>query len=481
MAWGPSAETNIQEYVAGLPDTNNGPFYIMLWNEPDMTGGMLGCAACPCNPFSDCDPSGCGIIPSQLSTLPDGTTTSIFAYGCGVKDGITSVAEIASETVTARSGFANSADYLAQWNNWLHTHTQARIATPAMANEAWIKKGCAGWGVQADYSDWTSACTPFGDNDPDLRIQPCYACSVQQKCDCEDDDPPSCAYCSNPGSCTCGAVFCTRDENGGPSPYPNGCNGDPVVWKGDPSDATCTTACSCKNCGTFASDFAAPGGCRCNGWLSVLKNAMGVDWNDPVNGYDIINMHAYGNCAHTIKLRILGYLKVFQSTVRTVTYSGGDPGAAESYVLDATGGTQEVWLTEVACVYNKNQEASGATAVVTRFIQDLLYSTTVQCTASDLQTDKDDCTADDAMLSDEKSNTVSLPGLLTNGQFSFNGATKTWYEHGFGGFTWFAASHFPGFQFPCTFDDDFADSIESSVWDGAGQLNEIWAALLNNT
>lgn len=187
-------------------------------------------------------------------------------------------------------------------------------------------------------------------------------------------------------------------------------------------------------------------GGACNGWLDLVKSADSQWWDKS----DMINIHCYNRFAHLVKLHVLETIAIFKDDIHS--------------------GKKQVWLTECACIYSKSDIQGTTTQKVTaKFAKDLLWNFT---DVNDLES-----SCKDTVASYNKFNMPEkLPGFRSNDTFTYLGKTGSWYEHGFGAFTWFTAVDFAGFNTGCS--NDFSDVITSNIWTD-GKLNEIWNALIN--
>lgn len=221
-------------------------------------------------------------------------------------------------------------------------------------------------------------------------------------------------------------------------------------------DAPCT-GCNTKNCNGMALDESCQEtcwlntssstkkpGCTCNGWLDLVKSADQRWWDMT----DFINIHCYHRIAHMVKLHILEYMYVFKEDVQS--------------------GKKKIWLSECACIYTSADIINSSPEEVSaNFVRDLLWNTTDASNVGD--------TCKNLLDSYTKYGVPSsLPGLRTWDTFTFQGKTGSWYDHGFGAFTWFTAKDFPGFGTGCK--DEFAPTINSNIWSNE-QPNDVFSAL----
>lgn len=227
------------------------------------------------------------------------------------------------------------------------------------------------------------------------------------------------------------------------------CNGIPFANLG-PGD-------ECKNSCYLDVNGKKRDGCYCHGWLSLAKAAK-PDGDKWWNKSDIINIHSYSRYAHLIKLKIIGYMYIFPTIIKR-TY---DP-KTKQYSTDS--GIQELWLTECGCIPTPEDLSKyGDEKITATFVRDLLwYSTSI---TSEM---KQQCPG----ITNSYGAPQYLPGLRTMDTFTYQGKTGSWYEHGFGAFTWFTGQ-LGGFNVGC---GPHVGTINASVWDSQGRLNDVWKAL----
>jgi len=480
MDWGGNANKVI-DYLAQQGEDN--VIAVLSLNEPDMIGGFIRKGYCPsydqgnfyywpAGGWNSCDPSGVGIIPELCiaeGAEPGACSGDIaFPYGCEEKDGITAIPDEESQTW---KNFKNLA-------KGLHDNFYSKIykplkATPVMSQRASIANGCAGWQSSDSLGEqWSAACDESpGDGNLTAKPMACVNCPGS-----EGDDT-----CTNSGgtagckgtldclSSSCDAdtvcpwfaevgtegnitgptnpaeekppadknyITCNTDAGGGElNTWTNGGNGYPIVYFGTDEEKSCKSACTM---GGASPDNPLHNYCGCNGWMELYKSAGSDHWDD----LDIINVHAYGNDAYIIKARMLEYFSVFKEDFK------------------GWGGKKVLWLTEVACIYDKGVSGDEKYTVPAEFLYELLWA--------DSNKPKCDLLTDD--MPDK------LPGFGTDDKFTWEGATKSWFDFGFTGFTWFSSTEFPGFDCPCGA-SPASDSIESGLWDKDGKLSPIWDAL----
>jgi hypothetical protein len=165
-------------------------------------------------------------------------------------------------------------------------------------------------------------------------------------------------------------------------------------------------------------------GCVCHGWLSLLKAAAlnGNNdrhkkwWNDTLK---IISIHAYYKYSHHVKNKILQYMDEFKDDI-------------------AKG--KEIWLTEVAYVSEKDDDAHIPEYIKesAEFAKTLLYENSIY--------NKIPACNDVTFISDAKRD---LPGLLTTTPFLFNGKIASWFDHGLTCVTWFCVEIWANFLTGC--------------------------------
>jgi hypothetical protein len=128
---------------------------------------------------------------------------------------------------------------------------------------------------------------------------------------------------------------------------------------------------------------------------------------------------------------------------------------------------KELWLTETACVYSSTATKTQTPEQINvAFINDLFWRTT-----TDPQPTEQSC-----LSYASHGLPAALPGLRTNTPFLLNGRSASWYDHGLGGVSWFAASPFSGFATECA--QDFAPLPDSGLFTVTGETNKVFAALL---
>ena len=399
MVW--CAAGSLRDKDSNLITLNKNTKYMFSWNEPDMLGTVMGW-----NKKIGDILSSCGFLSNNVPYYYD--KGNLLVYGNMIKGGIDSITAASSDdkdtmyTEIASVLYNQATDIKNQIPN-------VKLATPVMAMDADISLGCSGYSPLT--SGTTGGCIDSG------------ASTVQVK---ENTLAIVCSNC---------------DQTGGI------CKG---VCNGVPLDSNCKNTCYLDINGKKRD------GCFCNGWLSLVKNAdINNQW---WNKCDIINIHAYGRYAHSIKLKLIGYMYIFPEIIKR-TYNPN----TKTYSINSNG--PELWLTECACVPTpKDLTSLGAEKINASFIRDLLwYDTSI---------------TDD--MSKNCSGTINsygapnyLPGLRTMNTFTYQGKTGSWYEHGFGAFTWFTGM-LNGFDVGC---GEYVGSINASIWDTNYKLNDVWTAL----
>ena len=174
----------------------------------------------------------------------------------------------------------------------------------------------------------------------------------------------------------------------------------------------------------------------------------------------IINIHIYNRFAHQVKLNVLEYLHHFKDEILTRSHDGK---------IKKDG--KELWLTENACIYTDGDlQDKTSEQVQAEFVQQVLWLDT-QLTPE--QQNNAACTDWSAVNAP-----TTLPGLATTDRFEWGGETLSWYERGFGGYTWFSAAHFPGFPTSCS--TQFAAYLNSSIFSSSGEPNAVFNALMGS-
>ncbi len=204
--------------------------------------------------------------------------------------------------------------------------------------------------------------------------------------------------------------------------------------------------------GSGCKSAITPDSAVCNGWLNLTKSLAPTDnkWWEKAG---IINIHSYNRLAHMVKLHILEYMTLFADDLVQRDASGtvSRPG-------------KEIWLTETACLYNDTDVANLTSVKVNaNFLRDLLWKPTKLAAAQ-------------VTCSGHSDVTTSLPGLYTTDNFTFNGKPGSWYEHGFGAFTWFSDPSFASFATAC-FTDLASQNLNSDIFTN-GEPNEIFDVLI---
>ena len=192
--------------------------------------------------------------------------------------------------------------------------------------------------------------------------------------------------------------------------------------------------------------------CVCNGWLSLLKDAMLKTDNGKLawKRARAISIHAYYPKAHYVKLKILSFLKVFEDDVR------------DGKVL---------WLTETAFVDKKGQGEEKVPYIkrAAEFARDLLHRETVDPSVT--------C----SIFPDNSFTfTGALPGLLETKEFEFNGRNLCWRDHGLELVSWFALENFSSFGTGCN-GVVIPEEIYSSPLDLGQTPNELFKGIFNQT
>ena len=396
MIWCSGNLTNHNDFI----QLNSNSKYIFSWNEPDMLGTDMGY-----DQTSKQDKlSSCGWISDPV---PKYTTDPLLVYGNMIPGGIYSTS---SATDITNTMYPQIATVLNKQADYIKSHIQGvKLATPVMAMDADISLGCAGYAPLID--DAIGLCNG------NKTVNGKQLANI-------------CSY------------------NGCPTGCPNVCNGLPLAK---------TAKDACQSTCYLDRDGKKNNGCYCNGWLSLVK-ASGVDGANWWNKNDIINIHAYSRYAHSIKLKLIGYLFIFPTIIKK-TYNP----TTKQYSVDT--GYQELWLTECGCIPTPDDVSKmGDEQINSAFIRDLLWNST-----SITKDMKQQCPA----ITDSYGAPTYLPGLRSTDTFTYQGKTGSWYEHGFGAFTWFTGQ-LNGFDVGC---GPHVGTINSSVWDNQGRLNDVWKAL----
>lgn len=431
MLWAPTKQNihtliNYLKDIKSITQDNNKTKYLLGWNEPDMTGTILG------NPVTgqwDTGASSAGF----WTTLPS-PDENTFIYGNYNKTDITDINKVNYNNTT----FKQLAIKLGEELDLIKTTIpNIKITTPVTANGPIIsnKYKCVSIKPQISGQQVCSA----GIN-PYKVMQPCGAIYG-------GDSPINTRQlCAN----TCGL----QDND-------KMCNGFPLVKSTSISQVQpIYSQNQCYNqCGTSDNPQQE---CRCNGWLDLIKKSN--PQSDYWNSVDIINIHGYHYKAHMIKLRILLTIAVFQDDVKK---------------------GKKIWLTETACIYkpeiicqNNNNQSKGVKENII-YVNELFWLETdatltlIKDCASDIITNIN------ALVHSESNINLNtkLPGLRSSTKFNFNGQYGSWYDHGFEAITYFSAC-IPGWSENCFLDGiDPSMSVDSRIFDENDNLNNIWDAL----
>lgn len=398
MIWGDAA-ASVQNVINYIQSTCLTK-YVFSWNEPDMLGSIMAGS----NP------------PSSTSA---GFWMNPFVYGNAIEDGTNTLTNTKIQTNTSYKSLAM--DLNTQAIQLKTACPEIQITTPVMAMAADISRGCAGLKpIQKD--EGVCGSSPIEKESNIIIAQTCgYPCVNSTTTDpCTPGTPANCQS-------KCGTT---------------NCNGI-ALYK-----PTGTAECQ-DSCWFTDSSGKKHNQCICNGWLSLVKNADSKWWDNT----DIINIHCYSRFAHAVKLHLLEYIFIFYDSIVQRRFVNGKTTIVKH--------GKELWLTEVACIYSKN-ESSNSIKVTTQFVNDLLWNdTTIDSITCNTDYKKYD-------IPDK------LPGLRTNTAFTYKGISASWYEHGFGALTWFTANNFAGFNTGCG--DDYSAMINSNIWTN-GNLNDIYRAL----
>jgi len=442
MQWTVNNSNKTSDVVKYLNDLNSGkykhkldplnqPKYVLSWNEPDMIGTILPASA-----------TGQADTGASSAGFWNGTAPEYFVYGNASQGDLTKIKDYDNGSFDALAVRLN-----AEHISYTSIFPDIQVATPVMANSSILSKNricisnkpitpstsgteinpqtsplvIGGIIAQASGGIW-------GKNN--TRITCAQQCSTKQWSILETDPM---------------------------------CNGYPLVKNGPFNMHNKVTGekSDCSNqCGTKQNPHQS---CRCNGWLSLLKQADKTNyWNTP----DIINIHGYHYYAHLIKLRILETILVFNKDIRP-------------------NGKKEIWLTETACIYNSSTPditngKSGREGVNenVKYINELFWETTLSSKQpAHVQSCIKDSIGEMTQISAHLSVPDKLPGLRTDVVFEFMGRSGTWYDHGFGAITFFSAC-IPAWNESCFPTMTKLNYCDSRIFNEDESLNGIWDALI---
>jgi hypothetical protein len=369
--------------------------------------------------WNEPDMLGTMMLPSNKATSAGFWTDKPFVYGNAIKGGLTSIPKSFQNTT-----YKNLANILKKEGSEIkNVSKDIKLATPVMSMSADIGRGCSGFEPLSPNQD--GVCGSSG-SDVDFPVK------IAQTCGYPSDTTAPCV-----SSCK----YTSLEQ----------CNGIPL-YKDNNSNSECKNGCYLDVNGKKSSK------CICNGWLSLVKN-VDSSW---LEKYDIINIHCYSKFAHLVKLHILEYFIVFYDDIIKRTY--------DKHKTNVTKNGKELWLTEVACIYNSSDiNSKTPVELESEFIKNLLWEDT------DISSLPSEC--NDLVSTYDRYNLPNiLPGLRTNKKFIFKGNSGSWYDHGLGGISWFTAKDFPGFDVGC---GNHANLINSNIWTN-DKLNDIYYALIGN-
>jgi hypothetical protein len=363
---------------------------------------------------------------NKQTNLPDASgagfwldSASGFPYGNATEGGFNSLDD-AKKGITSFKALAQI--YQTNIVSIKNAFPNAVVASPAMAQSADLIRGCAGYREMKTGA--TRGCT---DNNIKGILK------LEQSSASYDKTymvAGPCGYSS----------FGTIDV---PAP----CNSNDAAA----SDMNGLTAYGTNEsvCATNGCSYGNSNSCSCNGYLSLVRDMADEDstwWSTT----GIINVHCYSQHAHLVKKHLCEYLFIYADSMQQ---------------RDSKTVGKELWLTEVACIFAKSDLRSPADINI-EFIKELLYLDT-----SDVDPKTLIC------LDYSKYNIASsLPGLRSTTKFKMNDKMGTWYDHGFGGVSWFASASFPGFQTDCS--EDFSALVDSNIFDTDGKPNGVFNALV---